>query len=77
MEVDATIDATRGFNPIDLARILIFLQLDIAALMVYTGALYQQFFGSGLGVMFTLFMLLVWFLLVLWISLRVFKKKDL
>jgi Cu-processing system permease protein len=66
-----------AFNPIDLARILILLQLDIAALMGYTGALYQQFFGSGLGVAFTLFMLMVWFLAPLWISLRVFKKKDL
>ncbi len=69
--------AITAFNPIDLARILILLQLDIAALMGYTGALYQQFFGSGLGVAFTLFMLMVWFLLPLWISLRVFKKKDL
>ena len=66
-----------AFNPIDLARILILSQLDIAALMGYTGALYQQFFGSGLGVAFTLFMLMVWFLAPLWISLRVFKKKDL
>ncbi len=69
--------AITAFNPIDLARILILLQVDIAALMGYTGALYQQFFGSGLGITFTLFMLMVWFLLPLWASLRVFKKKDL
>jgi Cu-processing system permease protein len=69
--------AITAFNPIDLARILILLQLDIAALMGYTGALYQQFFGSGLGVAFTLFMLMFWFLAPLWISLRVFKNKDL
>ena len=69
--------AITAFNPIDLARILILLQLDIAALMGYTGALYQQFFGSGLGVVFTLFMLMVWFLVPLWVSLRVFKNKDL
>lgn len=66
-----------AFNPIDLARILILLQLDIAALMGYTGALYQQFFGSGIGVAFTLSMLMIWFLLPLWLSLRIFKKKDL
>lgn len=69
--------AITAFNPIDLARILILLQLDIAALMGYTGALYQQFFGSGMGVVFTLFMLMVWFLLPLWISLKIFKNKDL
>lgn len=66
-----------AFNPIDLARILILLQLDIAALMGYTGALYQQFFGSGIGVAFTLIMLMIWFLLPLWASLRIFRKKDL
>ncbi|HEX7366453.1 MAG TPA: ABC transporter permease subunit [Pelobium sp.] len=66
-----------AFNPIDLARILILLQLDIAALMGYTGALYQQFFGSGLGIFFTLTMLTLWFLLPLWTSLRIFKNKDL
>ncbi|WP_017259092.1 ABC transporter permease [Pedobacter arcticus] len=69
--------AITAFNPIDLARILILLQLDIAALMGYTGALYQQFFGSGIGIAFTLIMLMVWFLLPLWASLRIFKKKDL
>lgn len=69
--------AITAFNPIDLARILILLQLDIAALMGYTGALYQQFFGSGLGVAFTIFMLMTWFLVPLWISLRIFRKKDL
>jgi len=40
-----------ALNPIDLARILILLQLDISALMGYTGALYQQFFESGIGMM--------------------------
>lgn len=69
--------AITAFNPIDLARILILLQIDIAALMGYTGALYQQFFGSGLGVAFTLFMLTAWFLLPLLASLRIFRKKDL
>lgn len=69
--------AITALNPIDLARILVLLQLDIAALMGYTGALYQQFFGSGFGLLFSLAMLILWFIVPLWISLRVFKKKDL
>lgn len=66
-----------AFNPIDLARILILLQLDIAALMGYTGALYQKFFGSGLGIAFSLVMQIIWMIFPLWFALRIFKKKDL
>ncbi len=66
-----------ALNPIDLARILILLQLDISALMGYTGALYQQFFGSGQGIVFSLIMQLVWIVTPLLIALRIFKKKDL
>ncbi len=69
--------ALTALNPIDLARILILLQLDISALMGYTGALYQQFFGSGAGIVFSLVMQLVWIIVPLFFALRIFKKKDL
>jgi len=66
-----------ALNPIDLARILILLQLDISALMGYTGALYQQFFGGGAGIVFSLLMQLLWIVIPLLFALRIFKKKDL
>jgi Cu-processing system permease protein len=66
-----------ALNPIDLARILILLQLDISALMGYTGALYQQFFGSGAGVVFSLLMQLIWIAVPLLFALKIFKNKDL
>lgn len=66
-----------ALNPIDLARILILLQLDISALMGYTGALYQQFFGSGSGIVFSLLMQLLWIVVPVYFALRIFKKKDL
>lgn len=69
--------ALTALNPIDLARILILLQLDISALMGYTGALYQQFFGSGIGIVFSLVMQMVWIIVPLFFALRIFKKKDL
>lgn len=69
--------ALTALNPIDLARILILLQLDISALMGYTGALYQQFFGSGAGIVFSLLMQLVWIIVPLFFALKIFKKKDL
>lgn len=69
--------AITAFNPIDLARILILLQLDISALMGYTGALYQQFFGSGAGIAFSVAMQLFWITAPMIFALKVFKKKDL
>lgn len=66
-----------AFNPIDLARIIMLLQLDIAALMGYTGAFYQQFFGSYIGMLFSTSILFLWIILPLWTSLRIFSRKDL
>ncbi|MGN6179791.1 MAG: ABC transporter permease [Mucilaginibacter sp.] len=64
-------------NPIDLARILILLQLDISALMGYTGALYQQFFGSNEGIIFSVAMQVLWIVIPIFFALRVFNRKDL
>ncbi|MDO3643626.1 ABC transporter permease [Mucilaginibacter sp. L3T2-6] len=69
--------ALTALNPIDLARILILLQLDISALMGYTGALYQQFFGSGSGIIFSLILQIIWIGAPLLLALKAFKKKDL
>lgn len=66
-----------AFNPVDLARIIMLLQLDISALMGYTGAFYKDFFGSNIGVLFSSVLLLLWALIPLFISLRIFNRKDL
>lgn len=66
-----------AFNPVDLARIVMLLQLDISALMGYTGAFYKNFFGSGTGIMFSTAILAVWIVVPLWMALRVFLRKDL
>ena len=65
------------FNPIDISRILILLKMDISALMGYTGAVFREFFGTAWGVAITTFILFLWILLPLWLSLRKFKRKDL
>lgn len=66
-----------SFNPVDLARIVLLLQLDISALMGYTGAFYKAFFGSSTGILFSSSILFVWMLLPLSLSLRIFDRKDL
>lgn len=66
-----------AFNPIDLARIIMLLQLDISALMGYTGAFYKNFFGSNLGILFSGSLLMLWVLWPIVFALRIFNKKDL
>ena len=66
-----------ALNPIDMARILILLKLDISALMGYTGALYQDFFGKSTGMIFSFVMMSFWILIPLLWSVRVFKRKNL
>jgi Cu-processing system permease protein len=65
-----------ALNPIDLARIAILLKLDVSALMGYTGAVFQQFFGSSQGIIFVVCALLVWTVLPCWRAFALFKKKD-
>ncbi len=66
-----------ALNPIDLARILILLQLDVSAMMGYTGAVFKDFFGTYLGLFFSCAILLFWIALPVWFSTKKFKSKDL
>jgi Cu-processing system permease protein len=63
-------------NPIDLARITVLLEFDISALMGYTGAVFNRFFGSMMGVSVALSCLMLWLGIPLWRSQRQFEKKD-
>lgn len=64
------------FNPIDLSRILILLKLDISALLGYTGAVFQQFFGTNLGMLSSFSVLLLWVFFPVWRIVYKSKKKD-
>jgi len=66
-----------ALNPIDLARIMMLLKLDISALMGYTGAFYQQFFGGLWGMTLAAGILVLWIILPLLAGTRIFIKKDL
>ncbi|MGB0199638.1 MAG: ABC transporter permease [Flavobacteriaceae bacterium] len=63
-------------NPIDLARILMLIQLDITALMGYTGAVFKQFFGSYYGVTVAIGVMWCWMVFPLFLIHKILKKKD-
>ncbi len=63
-------------NPIDLARIMLLLRVDIAALMGYTGAVFERFFGSYWGIVLTSSSLIVWITWPFIVGLRLFTRRD-
>jgi Cu-processing system permease protein len=69
--------AVSGLNPVDLTRVIVLLQLDISAMMGYTGAVFKDFFGTDFGRIISGLFLFVWVIIPVWISTRLFNKKDL
>jgi len=66
-----------SLNPIDLGRIILLLRLDSSAMMGYTGAVFQSFFGSAGGILLGFGMLMLWMVLPLLGAIRRFSHKDL
>ncbi len=66
-----------ALNPIDLARIQVLLQVDVAALMGYTGAIFKKMFGTMIGYFVSLILLVLWIAIPFLFSLKLFNKKDL
>jgi len=63
-------------NPIDLSRTLILLELDISALLGYTGAVFKKFFGTNFGLIISFTMLILWVILPVFRIVGKSKKKD-
>ena len=63
-------------NPIDLARILILMNLDISAIMGYTGAVLQDFLGKQNGSLLIIAILMAWMVIPFYSALRLCTRKD-
>lgn len=63
-------------NPIDLARVLLLMKLDVSALMGYTGAVFQHFFSGALGIAAAGGALLIWVAAPIALGARFFRRKD-
>jgi Cu-processing system permease protein len=63
-------------NPIDLGRIVLLLNLDIGAMMGFTGAVFQRFFGSGTGLAISLGAMMAWVAVPFFLAQRAFLRKN-
>ncbi len=63
-------------NPVDLARVLLLLHLDVAALMGATGSVFSKALGGPAGTAAALGGLALWTLVPGLFALRAFKRRD-
>lgn len=66
-----------ALNPIDLARIQILLHLEVSAMMGYTGAIFQEIFGTSIGLLVSFMVLILWAIIPFLLSLKKFDSEDL
>lgn len=63
-------------NPVDLSRILLIFQLDISALLGYTGAVMKSLLGVGWGLICIFIGYLFWIVIPAWRFLHTTSSKD-
>ena len=74
--IEQPIIAMSMLNPVDLGRIFLLLNFEISALMGFTGAVFQSFFGSLWGMLLTVVALTLWLVVPLLLGLRAFERKN-
>lgn len=67
---------TTFFNPVSIARILVVMQTEAAALLGLSGAIFQDFFGSLRGSTWAIIALLIWSIVPYCFVRRKFLKRD-
>jgi Cu-processing system permease protein len=65
-----------ALNPIDLARVLIIMKMDIGAMLGYTGAVFTNYFGSQYGTIISIVLMAAWCYLPYKLGMRWFVRKD-
>ncbi len=63
-------------NPIDLARLVMLLRFDVAALLGYTGAVFERFFAGTTGLVVAGCAISLWAALPALAGGRLFRRKD-
>ncbi|HSW29323.1 MAG TPA: ABC transporter permease subunit [Longimicrobiales bacterium] len=68
--------AAMALNPVDLARVMVLMALDASALLGYTGAVFQDFFGGRWGMLGAGASLAAWVALPYALARRRFQRMD-
>lgn len=68
--------AAMVLNPVDLARVMILMAVDASALLGYTGAVFEDFFGGTWGLLAAGASLAAWVAVPYTLALRLFRRMD-
>lgn len=63
-------------NPIDLARLILLREFDVAALLGYTGAVFQRFFDGVTAALVAAGAIALWVVVPVFAGARLFHRKD-
>lgn len=74
--IEQSILSATFFNPVSIARILVVMQTEAAALLGLPGAIFQDFFGSIKGSVIAVFALLLWSIIPYYFIRQKFLKRD-
>ena len=74
--IEPALLALMALNPVDLARVLVLLEFDVAALLGYTGAVFSRVFAGAAGTALAAAALALWVALPLTSAARAFNRKD-
>lgn len=74
--VELPLLAMLALNPVDIARVLLLLGSDAAAMLGYTGAVLARALGTTAGQAVLGTLLLAWCALPGWLAVRTFERKD-
>lgn len=74
--LDGLVVVLSALNPIDLARLLLLLKIDNAAILGYTGNIFKNFLGTNVGIAAASFTLLLWVIIPWQWGWRIFNRKD-
>lgn len=66
-----------ALNPVDLARVLVLLRMDVSALLGYSGAMLKDLLGTSWGMGCTAVVLAAWSVLPAAAAVRAFRRRDL
>lgn len=75
--IDKIVVALLSLNPVDVARVMILMKMEMSAMLGYSGAVFTDFLGSNVGMIYSVVLLLVWSIIPFLWALRKFSKKDL
>jgi Cu-processing system permease protein len=75
--IDKIVVALLSFNPVDVSRVMILMKMEMSAMLGYSGAVFTDFLGSSVGLIYSIVLLIIWSIVPFFWALRKFSKKDL